>query len=193
MNAHTGKIRTLFVLALLACLVVVAGYVGIFWTIKTKGEHISTLANDIVAEGKREEVLKSLKNVGAETAALRGKLDAYFISPDGVVSFLGFVDGLGRTSGVALEITNLGLEDVAGSPLPSEFLRLQIVAGGSWNSVYHFLSLLDSLPYKTRFEDASIQKTPKERMVPTVDAEGKPKPPPPPWVGTFRISVLKLK
>lgn len=193
MNTHSTKTRTLFFFAFLACLAALSCFVFLLWSIKSANEHISTLANEIAQEGKREELLKSTKNSAAETASLRAKLDNFFIAPDGVVSFLEFVDGLGGVSKVGLEITNLGLEDVAGSPVPSELLRLQIVAGGSWEGIYHFLSLLESIPYKMRLEDAALQKQPKEKLIPVLDAEGKPKPPPPPWVGSFRVSVLKLK
>lgn len=123
--------------------------------IQRRDAEASSLAADIQAQTIRETRLRSLKRTIAGTDQIRGSLDRYLVSADGVVGFIEDIENLGSVSGVSLEISSVGLKPMEGRE-DFEWLTLAISMSGSWSETTNALALIESLPYRVLIDDFSI-------------------------------------
>lgn len=180
---------TLLVILAIVNIVLAGLYFMLFATIKANNQKISSLQNDIAVQEKREMILKSTKKLVFETVSDRRKLDSFFVTKDRVVEFLEQVADLGKESGVKLTITNLGLEDEQGAPSDLyQLLKLNIEARGGWQNLYHFLTMLESVPFAVRFGGVNI-----DGVFDDSEVTKKSFTPAKRWKMTIELSVIKLK
>jgi Tfp pilus assembly protein PilO len=132
---------------------------------------------------QRELKIRSLGST-LDAIELEGeKLKTYFIDSRNRIQFLENIEELGESLGVDVEVVSLGEEEFAESidGEASEDLRtvfLSIRVQGEWPRVFHYLSLIETLPsavdvHSIELEQASVGDT-------TV------------WTLSLDISVLKL-
>jgi len=182
-----SRTKKLLILGVFLTIAALAIYYVTFSSIKSKNENISAILNDLALETKKETLLKSIKSVAIDSAPARKKMESYFIGQDEIVKFLDFLGSLGKMSGAELEINNLGLEERAPTPAEAyQLLKLNIEAKGSFRSVYHFLTLLESVPFQINF--AGVEMRTADTGVNGSKAKKNSA-----WKGSFNISVFKLK
>jgi|GEM_PF-2798846 len=127
---------------------VVAG--GIFFyfyrTIGSVNAHIGELTAQVTQNSKKEEQLRSLKALFADTASQRGAVDTYFIGQDGVVPFLERLETLGKETGVDLEVSSVSVEKSDAPQAVLEKVPLTLSIAGSFTAVMRFINLLEKIP-----------------------------------------------
>jgi len=158
MATITSKSRQFLLLALVlnGAALVLSGF--LFLQVKASSERTSALSNNIELQAKQENTLHSIKTLVAQTASVREQLEAYFISKEGVVSFIELLEGVGQSAGAAVSIQNVEETPLDGSDV-LESLRVSITAEGSWESVVHFLGLLEYLPYESSVGDVVFSRS----------------------------------
>ena len=162
----------------------------LFANIKKTDEVVSDRLIQIESGIKKEESLRSIKNLMDDTKKERERIADFFIEPNGAVDFIEMIDSLGIIAGVKLEVESVGVEALKSeTDADSESFRLSLKTKGSWDNIMHLLSLLESLPYQISFESARFQKISGES---SPDGEKKIAATPY-WNGNFSFSVLKLK
>lgn len=171
------KNRQLLVLILLMNVAAIALYGFLFFTVKTKNEHISKLVNEIESGATAEDTQKSTKALAIETAVLREKLKSYLVGKDEAITFFELLERMG--SDVGGEVTIHSVTKGGLDRPEAEELRLTLVATGTWSAVIHYLGLLELLPLQVRVE---------QMVVSTSDKQGEA-----PWRGDITLVVLKVK
>jgi hypothetical protein len=164
------------------------GLLGLYWLFSIQvGSNISQISNlgeDLNFQLAKERQLKSMKNISRETQSERIELDSYFVSSDGIVSFIKEVEGLATLSGLEVEIDSVGTtEYFAGEDLSEilEILGLNLRVKGEWSSSFYFLNLLERMPYQVSFDQFSL-----EAENSTEDEASN-------WKGRIGLKVLKIK
>lgn len=155
-----SKSKEFLLLTILLNLGVFVLFGFLFIQIKSANERTSGLLNEIELQSKEEDVLKSLKSLVQETAPLHAKLDTYFVSPEGVASFIGLLEAVGNRIGADVTITSVEKIDTEKAK-DVEVLRVVLNATGSWERVIRFLGIIEFLPYQTTVDQVLLTRTAK--------------------------------
>mgnify|MGYP002636448553 CR=1 FL=1 len=160
---------------------------GVWWLISKKIDNNITKISDLEIELDhqliREKQLNSAKRITLDTSVERNQLDQYFISPDGIVSFIKEIENLASIASVSIEIKSVGVKEYFIKEKESdvlELLNIDLDTVGNWAGNFYFLNLLESMPNELFIDKLSFN---------TSDGEDGFKN----WNGKINIKVLKLK
>lgn len=142
------KSQKIALIAVTVLLLVIVGYVFLY-------KHISALQIKLVEIKNELSIVDALELKKLETASLlektkegRDEISSYFVSKEDPTRFLEFVEALGKESGISLEVKELSMD------IPEEEVRsfqdnvkVVLYVEGGWSSLYHFLWLLERMPY----------------------------------------------
>ncbi|MEO8638146.1 MAG: hypothetical protein ABI430_04580 [Candidatus Taylorbacteria bacterium] len=167
------------VVAILLNIAIFSACVILFLNIQKKKQVILAVAQEQSLQSLQESNYLSFKKTMENTKTDREKLDSFFVGGDGVVPFIELVEGQGRLSGATTSITSVGTVKSASASSSIEVLNLQVEAAAGWKSLYHFLSLLENLPYRIALANVAMK----------TDQGGKKGY----WEASFVLKVLKLK
>jgi hypothetical protein len=122
--------------------------------------HIHTLA------GNRAEALAKIRALEDEQASggkfrqeqqqfidTMNTIDPYFLSADNIVPLLETIESYARSSGVALEFDSAALSS------DGAHIDIDMTAGGSFSSVYRFLTLVEAAPFELGIKSATLSTT----------------------------------
>lgn len=161
----------------------------LFTDIKNIDKAVSERFVQIESEVKKDESLRSIKNLMDNTRKEREQIANLFVQPNGTVDFIEAVESLGRIANIKIETESVGVNALKGNMASSsELFRLSIKTEGSWSGTIHLLSLLENMPYKVSFENVILDK------VSDGSSSAKDKGQYPPyWNGVLTFNVLKIK
>ncbi len=172
----------IFILSVILLVILVA-LVGFFLMIRSSVENSFVLEN---LESKNSADIKiptkaSLRALSSSTSELQSRV----ISSDGTVSFIDDLELAARSVGLSISMDKVGESD--GDAFV--YLNLQMSTDGSWNQNILFLSMLQSLPYRSTINAARLYKQVSLQQIGSVSKTVLSKT----WTGSFDISVLKMK
>jgi len=191
--------KTLFVISLGFLIVVIVVYGLLFRAMQKSNERIVKYKQEIVQSENRELHQKSLVALVEDIGPSVEKLDSYYVSADGVVSFIEMLEKLGTSSGVAVSIDSVMVGDQGGvSPdttasSTTEKLRLSVSFTGSWKNDIHFETLLENLPYNVFIKNLNLSTSFENTTAFSTPSVSKKSPPEAEWKGKVVIDVIKLK
>lgn len=186
-----GTSTKIFYTALAAAVTVLVLYVYIFMKILDENHRVNVLADSVRSETEKKENLASMAKRITATAPERQKLDGYFISKDGVVPFLNFIQSLGTQNELRLKI--LSVDVVPADPASDifEIAKISFEARGVWGNVYRMAALSELMPQGVSVDRVDIVKM--EDTASQVEAQKKAPPKDPEWQVHVNLSILKLK
>lgn len=152
----------------------VAGF--LFFEIKNKNNEISTLHNQLDVEVRRDQRLRSIKQLLSELHVEVTEIDDYFVATDGVVDFLEALEALGRVSGASVEVNSVSVIE-SDPAIPYEHLRVEFYTEGRWSTLTQLLSLLETAPYGVIVSRSQVERVPNSSL----------------WQAHIIFQVLKLK
>ncbi|MBI2045918.1 MAG: hypothetical protein HYT28_00635 [Parcubacteria group bacterium] len=120
-------------------------------------EQSALLSGEITEQTQTEEHLRLLKNNIQGTEEERAKIEARFVSEDGMVSFIEQVESLGEVSSSKVVLRSVSIEGEK-----NEALKLELSITGSFSEVFHFMALAEHLPFQVSFVKMSMLKLPKD-------------------------------
>jgi len=181
MKRRSQTIRVLIITTLIM-FVAGAGYSAFLLKIQAINRATTLLVSDLDIQASEEGKIRSIRNIVRDTESERTELDARFVNDDNVVDFLETIESLGAVADVSLDVVSVGIE----GPLTDEediveFLRLSLVVQGSFESVVHLLSLLESLPLVIEVGQFGL-----DRVIVSGGEKNE-------WRGTFTFTVAKLR
>ncbi|MDO8493165.1 MAG: type 4a pilus biogenesis protein PilO [bacterium] len=94
----------------------------------------------------------------------RDQLSFYFITKDTTQDFIGELESMSTASGVLLKLNSLTVKKDSKTS-PAAYLRFNIRVDGSFRDVYHFLTALESLPYKVRISTVKVAKLDQQEVI----------------------------
>jgi hypothetical protein len=134
------------------------GYYVLFNSIKKKNILIADASLGSQELEAQKSSVKAIQNVLKGSEAEVALIESYFVSEDGAVDFIEYLEGLGREALVNLSIQSVEEnKDSVRVPEKSE-LKFKIAVQGSWRSVYRFLHILEKIPYHVDISFVDIKK-----------------------------------
>jgi hypothetical protein len=147
--------RTLIVLVL--SLALALGAIGVFvgglYVIKKEEAALQAQAASIATMRANRLALTKVEQLLAETAPARAEALSYLLTEDTVIDFLALLETTAREVGVVYETTAISTADYSGS---LKVLSLTIRASGTYGAVTTFLSILETLPYRSIVDGVSL-------------------------------------
>jgi len=179
------SLKTDQLVAVVAAVVVVAYFI-FFNIISSTNKALAELDHELDAEVRVESELKDLNHVIAATVEEREVLDSYFVEADGVVDFINDLEGFVKYIGAVPEILLVDIKDevIARGVSSFEYLNVEIVVEGTWEELFNFSELLDTMPLYLRVNKMQI-----ENISNTGEGGG----PSENWTSRFNIDVIKRK
>jgi Tfp pilus assembly protein PilO len=179
------KTKNAIIFMTILVIVAVVAYVMFFVSIKNKNENVSLITNEIDIAVEKEVKLKSVKNLVNDIEEDRLKLDTYFIKDDEVVDFIESVEGMAEDADISAEVTAVDIGDYKNNVNQAsdmvERLLLSLKVYGKWNDVFHFISLIEKMPFVVNLSNINIGAVYSNNKKTSY------------WQGTFKMSALKLK
>jgi len=162
--------------------------IGLYWFLSSQinknTEMVSNSASELNIQVAKEKQLKLSRNIIDDTEADRNKLDSFFVSSDGIVSFIQEIENLADSAGLSIEIISVEVDDyVLNEKVDAviEVLNLTLDVSGSWSGNFYFLNLLETMPHKINIGRLNLQAR--------RDSKGRTTG----WESIIGIEVLKLK
>jgi hypothetical protein len=132
--------------SVLVFVLIVAGYVLLY-------KHIDVLRGELASvktEIRAVEILAESKQATLvlldETRQGREELSQYFVSFEDPTPFLELVEASAKDAGVLLEVETLA-EVASEEEKNLKKIKAVLVVEGGWQGIYHFISLLELMPF----------------------------------------------
>ncbi len=183
-------------LSLVVINVIVFGlYAFLFWKVIDRSQTTATLMAEETADRQKNDALQAIKQSLNENKDFISQIDSFFVAPDGVVSFITFLEKLGSDSGVKINIGSVAVNPDSKDPNDfKENLSLKLEIEGTWQNVVYFLSRLENLPYRVQFDSATISLQGVSDGINFKESGAlRKRMPDESWKGLFDIRLLKLK
>lgn len=104
--------------------------------------------------------IENLKNLLNEIGGKNKKISSAFLSKNDFVGFIETLENLSRSSGLEMKITSIELGEKDGdADEKSKKPVLSFTAGGRFQDIVQFISLISYLPYQVEFDSISLQKS----------------------------------
>ncbi len=125
---------------------------GLFWMTKQKVNDTSAALLELKKTSDLETKARALGDLVKQTASERQALDAYFVQKENSVKFIEQIEGLGKQAGLSLTVASVTVAN------NGKELRMNLGSNGSFDDTFYFVTLLETMPYKTRLEQVHLQK-----------------------------------
>ncbi len=157
MNQRAIKSALNIVLTFTLLLAGVYAY-GLF-ELERKAVNVDATYNDVLVQLKKQDDLQVARNVFRETSSIRSNIDSRIIAYEEIPEFLASIEKLASSSNVSRNITQVTTSEKEElSALDKQSLDVSFSATGSWDNVFHFISLIETLPYKINLRTADLAR-----------------------------------
>jgi hypothetical protein len=141
-----GFVVALNVLAIFGCWLM-------FSNIQEKRDAVFKMRQEIEADERQLANAKSLKILLKDLQREKEKIAASFLGPQDFIKFIEEIESLASRAGVGIELESAALP---AQKEQSPFLQFRI--SGSFVNVFHYLVLMENLPYQTSFQELWLVK-----------------------------------
>jgi hypothetical protein len=186
-----SQTKQLFTTLIVANLLLVAAFVGVYYLLNNRAMETKRLAGRIDSIRNQNQQEESLNSLVENTVQARQSLDDYFVQPNESASFITKIEQIADDTRVDLQIGNVSVEPFtantnsdgsASDKSQFENLVLEVQANGDWERIIHFVRVLELLPEKTEVSEVSFEQS----------SQPGPNDSTPPWSVNLTISVIKL-
>ncbi len=137
-------------------LLAVCGFYLFFDFQNNKLVEISDLNNQLVDLQGSNGSASSLNWLVSQTSASRGSLDLYFITKETVANFIGELEAASVQANVGFKLNTLEVRQDSPILAGQSYLNLEMRIDGNFSDTFHFLKIIESLPYRIRINSAGI-------------------------------------
>ncbi len=141
-----NKTQKITILTTLFFVVVLVFYVFLYKQILSLNSKIISINSKLVVANRLAENEKEIVNLLKNTETKREKLSSYFVSTENPTSFLETIESSARSVGTEVEVQSLDVKHKDKEKKQS-FIKVSLLAKGSWDSMFRFMLLLENLPY----------------------------------------------
>jgi|GEM_PF-1779915 len=170
------KTKLFFALSVLFMTVMILLYISMVVLIKKKTVAYTEMSQDTQTQIDAFYALSKQKKMVSSTADTREQLSSYFIDQGSVGNFFEKLEEIAEVANVEFSIVSARLGQV-----DDEGLRVQVSADGTFRNVYHFFTLLETVPFGVNITTLEIQaNTVGDASIDTRQ----------PWRGVFDLEVV---
>lgn len=146
------KFITTIVLVVLLNGAVLAGWLYLFSNLKKQNNFIKEERQKILVSDKKLENSNSLKTLMNEIIEEKQKIDSVFLDKESIINFIENLESIAGKTGASIKIGNINDNQ------EKKGLSLQFNLTGNFNQLFHYLILLEKLPYLINIERMDFKK-----------------------------------
>ncbi len=116
------------------------------------------LRAEVLREAGEEDITMTLRTSFQATTKEQELLKSLFLSRDETAALIEKLEGTATLAHVSHELSVDTKDESSLDAQNKEVLATSIKVYGSWSQVYHFLSLIENLPYKVNISDVRLDR-----------------------------------
>ncbi len=145
---------------------------------------VGDLNTELISLQSTDKMTSTINWTIKKNKGLIDRLNFYFITKETTANFIEELESIALRSGVTFKLNSLSIgkeEKITNKP---SYLKLTMRFDGSFSNVHHFLTILENLPYRVRFNSINIARLDTEAVVDKKDKVS------PPWYGDVSLDML---
>lgn len=147
------KILLILIPSILVAAASVFGFIYILKIIKIKNENTSAILLALEEKMVTKENEKIFSEKIAEVKKMSDSINAYFVDPNNIDTFVVFLESLGTIEGVELVVNNIDIpKDII------NILNLKISIKGEFSNVISTIDSLENIPYEINITQIYLNK-----------------------------------
>lgn len=148
-----NKTIIIFILSILTTMLVAGLLVFFVKIIENKNKHISTVTKTIEEKLKEKENVTMFAEKISETSLLQSSINSYFVDPNKVDSFVGYLEDLDVNIGSDIVVKNIEIP-----PKSQNIISFKILITGTFEQIMKTITLLENIPYMINVAQVSLNK-----------------------------------
>jgi len=132
---------------------VLAGWIYLFSNFKKQNNFIKEERQKILVSDKKLENSNSLKALMNEIVDEKQKIDSVFLDKESIINFIENLESIAGKTGASIKIGNINIDNQ-----DKKGLSFQFNLTGNFNQLFHYLILLENLPYLINIERMDFKK-----------------------------------
>lgn len=145
---------------ILLAVVILGAYIVFFHFLNKEIRVAAESESRILLLQAKDEDVSAQKKLIDETKEKVSKLSSYFVFEEGAPGFLETIENLDTVAGTETVIASVQVKEPAKEGDKAE-LYIMFDAEGTFEQVYHLLTLVETLPYEIRIENTSLARIAK--------------------------------
>lgn len=133
-----------FVIVSITTALLLGAYIFFSYKINSVFKEAESAAHERLSLESKGRQLSKTEDLVLNTENKRLELEKHFVTSDGLVSFIEYVESLDDISGGTLVIDDVGVSDENGKPV----LGVSLSMSGTYQEIYKLLSLIETMPYE---------------------------------------------
>jgi len=158
MQGYNKTNRHLLILASLDVLLILFGLSLLLDFRNNRLVEIERLNRQLVSVENMRKESGIIDRTVRENKQLIDRLNLYFVTKATVANFIEELESLASRSDVSLKLDSLDIGREVGPQGENSYLEFKLNTGGDFSNIFRFLTVLESLPYKLRFNTLSITR-----------------------------------
>lgn len=143
--------KTILITALALNIIAGAGYVLLYGQLQAAFTRMDMLSDSVTQLLVLQDKEKSEQHIVLDTQESRAQMNTYFITEEDTVLFIERIEGLAQIAQTNLTIDAVNIKE--------EGLEVVVTTNGSWQSVFHFLSLIEAMPFRVSVKSTTLRHT----------------------------------
>lgn len=150
------------------CVLLISAYVVAVVVTRRQYAHIQTTQEELLMQIQLERRVRDTAGTLAELSEERAGVKEFFRTPEDIIAIIEELEGFGTYVGTPVAVLQVQIEDEDPETREGVFV-VNVMSEGSWRSISHLLSLLDSLPYQSSLSQVTLdtsgvnEETPQPR------------------------------
>lgn len=137
------------------CAVLIGAYVVAVVITRRQYAHIQTTQEELLLQIQLERRVRDTAGILAELSDEREGVQEFFRAPEDIITIIEELEGFGTYVGTPVAVLQVQVENEDPETREGVFV-VNIMSEGSWRSISHLLSLLDSLPYQSSISHVTL-------------------------------------
>ncbi len=137
------------------CVVLIGAYVVAVVVTRRQYAHIQTTQEELLVQIQLERRVRDTAGTLAELSTERAGVKDFFRAPEDIIAIIEELEGFGAYVGTPVAVLQVQVENEDPKTREGVFV-VSVMSEGSWRSISHLLSLLDSLPYQSSLSQVTL-------------------------------------
>ena len=143
----------IFIASIITTIIVVGLFVFFLNVIKNKNEHISAVFSALEEKIAEKENARIFSEKISEIKLIDSNLDDYFVNPNTIDTFVGYLEGIGPTMGVGISVNGVEVPTKT-----KNLITFKLSVKGSFQNVARTISFLENIPYQINITQFYLNK-----------------------------------
>lgn len=142
-----------FIFSFTIVIVVMGSFLLILNVIKNKNQHTSAIFYALQQKMTDKEKIDNSKEKIQEMKLLQDKIDQYFVDPNQIDKFVGYLEDIGATIGSEVSVKGIDI-----SKKENNLVSFKLSTRGTFQEIMKTITFLENIPYQIKITQVYLNK-----------------------------------